>query len=1117
MRQSSTWRIVGGAALALVGAAERAQATCPVITVSGGQTYTNAAAITDCNVAAPPTTFPGAGLTLAGNNITLNNTASITGSTWAAIFGSWVPVGAGFQQSGILGSGITINNSSLITSTASDSTALMFAGGSNLAINNLAGGTISATGAAIPGTSTAALGFNDYNGTLVNGAVVNNAGSITAANGGTAISVNGAQNVSIVNQASGVISSTGSGGLMPVGILFGADATSSVSNATIQNAGTISSANGSAIALGVDTAGGVVRTIAGVTIINTGQVIGGANPLNAGAIVVAPIDMSVPTLAFSGLANVTGLSITNTGTINGAAIGIAIDNSRNIAASTINNSGSIDGSIMLGRGGDTLVNTASGVITTGITPGDDDGSVNLNGTRTGAGTTTIDNAGIIRNTDGAATVLIANAQNVQIINRAGGLIESFGGPDPNRSPGIAVFGNSSFYASPGDDPVARNISINNAGRINGIGVFSQYTGSTTLSADGVSIVNSGQIIGGAAPTSGIGAIAILPMIMPDRTSFTGFGAAIDVRNLSITNTATGLIDGTASAGIAIDNSRNVSASTFTSAGTIRGNVLLGRGGDTLTFTGGTMQGNVMGQGAAGEVVRFNPGAGGSVSMIGNLQNTSLVDFASGTTSLQYTAPFFPRTVRLGGGAVAAVQGSAVLQSAGTLTTVITGDGTTSGAGSTNLGRLTATGSFTMPTGLTVLADLSRYSQISHGARYVLASGTGAASVGSISALSSLPIYQFSVLRGDQGGLGQSANDIYLVASLNPAGQSALAPEPQMAQARDNQLRAQTFEVVDEAIAMATSNRRTAGRVDLTPEFGIWTSGRLGSSKHAGYNVMSQLPGQAGVRGASTSFDTTDQSYMAAAQLDLGRWMQFQSVGWRLGLFGGYGTTDIGFQANTELKSLGYKGKTANGANETGFAGMYTLASIGNLYGLVTATGAMGRSNVANSVLRATGKYETQGFVAGGVVGTIIPLIAAPSWNATSPPTRLGLDLRVGASYSANQGDAFTDTVGNKFSSALLQAGVGTATARLFYAYNEGGMRFTPFAQLGYNYRFLYENEISVDTTRFRFDDSRNSIYASTGVEFGITDWVQMNINARGEKSAEQTIYSGALGLKIVLN
>lgn len=108
-------------------------------------------------------------------------------------------------------------------------------------------------------------------------------------------------------------------------------------------------------------------------------------------------------------------------------------------------------------------------------------------------------------------------------------------------------------------------------------------------------------------------------------------------------------------------------------------------------------------------------------------------------------------------------GDVTTNSGSTVLTTITGDGNTSGAGSINLGRIVASGSVALSSGTTVTPDIASYSAISSGARYILASGGSTATVGNVTATNT-GLYTWQVLRGDAASLGQSADDIYLIAS-----------------------------------------------------------------------------------------------------------------------------------------------------------------------------------------------------------------------------------------------------------------------------------------------------------------------------------------------------------------
>lgn len=208
----------------------------------------------------------------------------------------------------------------------------------------------------------------------------------------------------------------------------------------------------------------------------------------------------------------------------------------------------------------------------------------------------------------------APVSNITINNQATGVIKSLNtAPNSDSRPisfeaGVdgAAVNNGGLISTIGQSTTstalhvgdgATNVTITNqvngtiANEGSGAGIRLDNEGNPAngnTSASNVAIVNSGTIVGGTnnVPNGSIGAAIVL----------TNGGSDIDgnpvpnpqITGVTINNAATGMIDGSKSA-IAIDNSRNSGALSITNSGTIKGNVLFGSGGDTLTLTGGTVQ------------------------------------------------------------------------------------------------------------------------------------------------------------------------------------------------------------------------------------------------------------------------------------------------------------------------------------------------------------------------------------------------------------------------------------------------------------------------------------------------------------------------------------------------
>ena len=99
-------------------------------------------------------------------------------------------------------------------------------------------------------------------------------------------------------------------------------------------------------------------TVSNVTIDNAGTISGGSALGNAGTIVM--LDGGSPSTAVS----ISGVQIDNasTGTIEAGGNGVAINNTTNTSAVSISNSGTITGNVLFGTGGDTL-SVTGGTIT----------------------------------------------------------------------------------------------------------------------------------------------------------------------------------------------------------------------------------------------------------------------------------------------------------------------------------------------------------------------------------------------------------------------------------------------------------------------------------------------------------------------------------------------------------------------------------------------------------------------------------------------------------------------------------------------------------------------------------------------------------------------------------
>jgi fibronectin-binding autotransporter adhesin len=307
------------------------------VTVGAGQTVTNSA-----NVVA------NVGIEFTGDGGTLINTGTVEASNQnnpsapariAAGPSAFVVNGSGnipFNNIAITNSGTLQQDNGFCCS------GMFFAGNTTAsgAVTSVTGTTIvnQAAGKIVSletgfGHDDRAISFEDG----VNGAVVVNSGTISASgastvSGGIHIS-SGAANtngISISNAPGGVIQNLGGGNAISV---IQQSKAGTVSNVIINNQGTI-------------TGGGIISA---QQVAANPKDFAVPGPVTLGAITIG-IDES-GTSSLNTLATITGVQMSNTGTITGLG-GVAIDNSTNTAPILFANAGTINGNILLGTGSD---------------------------------------------------------------------------------------------------------------------------------------------------------------------------------------------------------------------------------------------------------------------------------------------------------------------------------------------------------------------------------------------------------------------------------------------------------------------------------------------------------------------------------------------------------------------------------------------------------------------------------------------------------------------------------------------------------------------------------------------------------------------------------------------
>lgn len=543
--------------------------------------------------------------------VNVTTTAAInagTGVNMNAVAGATANVQGAITASTGINSSTTGGATNITTSGAGTLNALSAGSGAGISATTSGSGAINVTvGAAIGGTTVFADGVV-ISTTNPSTAVINfhNTAAITAS---TAISSNSGLEIALWNPSGrntvdveaditggrGVY--TSGGGVYDFFVRSGATVTAAAANGhginsnnsgnTIDNAGVIRATG----------AGGRGADIAGLqTLTNSGTIEGAAR----------------------GISLLNSTTINNTGTITGGTEG-GIQG----AGAVINNTGgTISGNsgIVATNNNATIINSAGGVIT-GVVDG-----VNLSSTTSG----TLTNSAII-SADTAAGVYLSrtSASTYQIVNT--GTIT--GGSHAALGYGINV------------EDGATTITNNSGGQINGLGALASGRAIRLISNDQATLnLNAGSTVNGGILSTGTGN-----------------------RTISLAGSATGAYD--ASGGTGIDSF------TLTATGSIGGAVSLGGGDDTFNWNGGTIGSTINAGAGTGDTFNSVLGIGGSGSLIlTDLSNFEAYNHLSGTLTL---------TGSRAGGAVWNIASGTTLNFEGSLTNAGgTGYGITAAAGAT---------------------------------------------------------------------------------------------------------------------------------------------------------------------------------------------------------------------------------------------------------------------------------------------------------------------------------------------------------------------------------------------------------------------------------------------------
>ena len=600
---------------------------------------------------------------------------------------------------------------------------------------------------------------------------LSNSGLIQASGGGVGLRLTTGGSLNLVTNA-GTISETG-GGLSQIGLLIDAGGTIGVLNNL--NTGSIGTAGGVALIvfgqLGTLSNSGIIGSQTGSGQI--GIVLGSGATVtsianNAGGQILAGAASGKAVVVYNSVGTITNAAGGTIAATGSNSFGVFLSGG---SVASMTNAGVMQANGSYGAGIGLLSSSTIGSLS-------NTGTIQANGYRgygikmRASAITSLTNTGTIQANGNYGTGILAQYSTISSLSNAG-TIQANG----YQGVGISMI-NSTITALSNTGLIQGNGSYS-AGVVLVGGSIGTLTNSGTIQAKG--FYTTGIYIGSETIGSVVNSGAILATD-PSGTAIRVSGGTL----ASIMNNAGGIIQG---GSVAIDNAGGVGPLAIVNAGQIVGDIRFGSQADSLTINGGgTVAGNILGQGGSGASVTFNTAVpyvlGNTINNVDNIAVQSgtlaIQQFGSVTTPISKALAFNIGTggaVRLNSGTVqAAAFVNQGLLDVGTGTPVIAGALTQTATGRFGVGitgpangKLTITGAAALAGGVVVSAPTVAAQAVGlFGQTFTVLSAASltAPLVGSTTTSATPgPAVVFTV--------GQSGNNLTLTGKANPI--TALVP------------------------------------------------------------------------------------------------------------------------------------------------------------------------------------------------------------------------------------------------------------------------------------------------------------------------------------------------------
>ena len=258
-------------------------------------------------------------------------------------------------------------------------------------------------------------------------------------------------------------------------------------------------------------------------------------------------------------------------------------------------------------------------------------------------------------------------------------------------------------------------------------------------------------------------------------------------------------------------------------------------------------------------------------------------------------------------------------------------------------------------------------------------------------------------------------------------------------------------------------------------------------------------------GRTASFESFDVGGTLGMRFDASRAANLPRDSLSFGVFGNYTNSEVDFDLDPALRVSGLRGG-GEASLDNGSAGMFGLLSNGKVYGLAIASGQFGSATVKDPLLEGRSKFDTSGFAGSLLAGTVIPVARTTKF-----------DLRGGLNFLNARAEEHRSTNGLRFGEGEIEAFSGMASVRVFQTWLHGQSVIRPFAQIGIDQRFDYENQVRVGGVDFSFDEGDTTLFGRVGVDMDVADRVQAFAALRGDHNEDFDIGSAQIGFTLQLN